>query len=246
MKNKNQTSKQQRLYKDFAEYYDLVYYKKDYKSESKKLIEIISKYKKNNGNELLEVACGTGKHLEYFKKKFNCTGIDINKGILDIARKRFPNINFKKADMVNFKINKKFDIITCLFCSIGYVQNYKNLNKTLENFYKHLNPGGIVLIEPWFTSQEYKEGSVHIDTYDKEELKICRMSYAWKKANLSIIQMDYLIAEKNKGINHFSEVHKLGLFEVDKTLELLKKAGFKSKYFKKGTGTGRGIYVGIK
>ena len=113
--------KAQILYKELAEYYDLIYSRKKYIQEADKLVKLISKYKKSDGNQLLEIACGTGHHLKCFESKFFCTGLDINERMLRVARKRVPEAVLHKADMVNFKLRKKFDVITCLFSSIGYV-----------------------------------------------------------------------------------------------------------------------------
>lgn len=68
----------QAIYRDIARYYDLIYIWKDYKTEADTIKKLISTYKKSDGNNLLEVACGTGHHLEYFQKDFACMGVDIN------------------------------------------------------------------------------------------------------------------------------------------------------------------------
>jgi ubiquinone/menaquinone biosynthesis C-methylase UbiE len=56
--------KQQAIYKELAKYYDLLYPDKDYKKESDKIRQIIKRYKKTGGNDLLELACGTGRHAQ--------------------------------------------------------------------------------------------------------------------------------------------------------------------------------------
>jgi ubiquinone/menaquinone biosynthesis C-methylase UbiE len=239
--------KEQRLYRDLAKYYDLIYSKKDYKAEVDELRKTILKYKKSKGKELLEVACGTGKHLQYLKSFFNCTGVDINKEILNIAKSRIKDVSFINANMINMNLKKKFDIITCLFSSIGYVQTYENLRKTVENFSKHLNKEGIVVIEPWFTKNSYKRGIVRINTHEDDKIKIARVSYSdIGERNLSIQNMNYLVGENGKGVKYFSEIHKLGLFETKKTLEIMKDAGFRAIYLKDGLKLKRGLYVCIK
>ncbi len=133
--------KNQSLYRELAPYYDFLYSKKNYEKEADKIIEIINRYKKSKGNNLLEVACGTGNYLHYFTKDFNCYGIDINQGVLDIAKRKVKLAKFKKEDMVNFSLGHKFDVIVCLFSSIGYVKTYSNLKKTIKNFSNHLEEG---------------------------------------------------------------------------------------------------------
>ncbi len=72
--------KKQSLYRELAEYYDLIYARKNYKKEIEKINKLIVKHKKSGGKSLLEVACGIGNHLQYFKQNFSCTGTDINQG----------------------------------------------------------------------------------------------------------------------------------------------------------------------
>ncbi len=237
--------KQQMLYRELGRYYDLIYSSKDYKKEAKKIVKLISRYKKSDGNELLEVGCGTGHHLKYLKNKFSCTGIDTNEGMLNVARKNVKGVVFKKADMKTLNLNKKFDIITCLFSSIGYVKTYINLRRTIKNFAKHLKTGGIIIIKPWLTKSAYKNGSLHMTTYDGKDMKIARIGVSGIKGNISILNMHYLIAEKNKGVKYYSDKHELGLFETGKTLKIMKECGLKSKFLKKGLMIDRGIYLGI-
>jgi ubiquinone/menaquinone biosynthesis C-methylase UbiE len=236
----------QSLYRDLAPYYDLIYTWKDYKKEVDKINKIIARYKKSNDKDLLEVACGTGHHLQYFKQNFSCTGTDINQGILNVAKKKTKNVIFKKADMINMNLNKNFDVITCLFSSIGYVKTYTNLQKTLKNFANHLKTGGVVIIEPWFTKSAYKAGSPHMITYESKDLKIARLVVSKVKGNVSEMDMHYLIAERNKEVKHFVDRHELGLFEIDKTLQFMKQAGLKTKYLKSGLMKDRGLFIGVK
>src|SRR3990167_8129216 len=96
-------------YKSLAKYYDLLNSEKDYQSEAKAINALIEKYKRSTNNSLLEVACGTGKHLQYLKDKFSVLGTDLNKEMLAAACQNFPDIPFKQADMINLNLKTKFD-----------------------------------------------------------------------------------------------------------------------------------------
>ncbi len=234
------------MYKELAKFYNLIYHWKDYEKESRKIKELIVKYKKSEGKKLLDVGCGTGIHLEYFKDIYSCTGVDLNDEILDIARENIKNVIFKQADMINLNLNSKFDIITCLFSVIGYVKSYSNLEKTIQSFASHLEKDGIIIIEPWFTKSAYWVGPPGMTTYDGEEIKIARLNSTKLEGDISVMEMYYLIAEKNKDVKYFVETHKLGLFEIDKFLEIMREAGFKSEFLEDGLMKERGLYIGIK
>lgn len=236
----------QAIYRDIARYYDLIYIWKDYKTEADTIKKLISTYKKSDGNNLLEVACGTGHHLEYFQKDFACMGVDINQWILNIAKKKHKNITFKKADMITLQLKKQFDIITCLFSSIGYVKTYENLEKSMNSFAKQLKVGGVVIIEPRFTAETYKAWSPHLSTYEDKDLKIARAVVSNKKGNLSIQNMHYLVAERNKEVKHYTDTHEMWLFEVEKTLAYMKKAWLTAKFLKHGLMKDRWLFIWVK
>lgn len=238
--------KKQVLYGELSKYYDLIYSFKDYKKEAVRIKALVSKYKKSEGKELLDVACGTGHHLNHLKEEFSCTGVDTSKEILEIARKNNEGIAFEDADMTTMDLGKRFDVITCLFSSIGYVKTYSNLEKTIRNFAEHLKKGGAVLIEPWFTKSAYIPGSPHMETYDGKDIKIARLSVSRVKGNLSVIDMHYLVAERDEDVKYFLDRHELGLFEIDQTLKILEEAGLQSRFLKHGLVDKRGMFVGTK
>jgi ubiquinone/menaquinone biosynthesis C-methylase UbiE len=238
--------KKQVLYGELAKYYDLIYSFKDYKKEAARIKALVSKYKKSEGKELLDVASGAGHHLGYLKEEFSCMGVDVSNEMLEVARKNVKEVVFKQADMTTLSLGKRFDVITCLFSSIGYVKTYKNLRRAIRNFSKHLKEGGVVLIEPWFTKSAYIPGSPHMSIYDGKDTKIARLNVSELRGNLSVMDMHYLVAEGGKRVRHFVDTHEMGLFEVDETLRIMKKAGLQSKFLKRGLMPERGMFVGVK
>ena len=148
------------MYRESARYYDEIYSYKDYKKEAEKIHRIIRKYKTNLGNSLLDVACGTGNHIQYLKPYYHVEGLDINQEMLAIARRKHPDIVFHKADMTNFNLGRQYDVIVCLFSAIGFVQNVPKLRRTMRSITKHLRPGGVVIVEPWLSPKVFKGGTV--------------------------------------------------------------------------------------
>lgn len=238
--------KKQQIYRDLARYYDLIYSWKDYEKEAKRIKRLIAIYKRSEGNELLETACGTGKHILYLKKDFNILATDVNPGILRVARKNVRGVRFRKADMATLNMRKTFDVIICLFSSIGYVKTYANLKRTIENFSLHLKQGGVVIIEPWFTKSTYKTGMIHMTVYEDDAVKIARQNVSRSRGNISVLDMHYLVAEQGKGIKHIVDRHELGMFETKKFLSCMRRSGLRSRFLKNGLMKDRGVYIGVK
>jgi len=234
-----------------AGYYDRIYSWKQYALEAEALKKLIRKYKRAKGMGLLDVACGTGKHLQYLKGEFHCMGVDRSEHMLAQARRNNPGIVFAPADMVQLNLHACFDTIICMFSSIGYVKTYPNLEKTIRNFYSHLNTGGVVIIEPWFTRATFKKGVPHITTYGDDHTKIARLDVSNVRGGISVLDMHYLIAERNQAVKHYVDRHEIGMFESSRILSSMKKAGFQAKLLrgklnKTSREEDRGLFVGVK
>ena len=236
----------QLLHNNLSKYYDRVYSFRDYLDEAVRLQNLIIKYSESGGNSLLDVACGTGLHIKYLKDDFVCTGVDISKSMLKIARKNVKGVTFKEADMKTLRLRKQFDVIVCLLSSIGYVKTAARLEKTIQNFSKHLKKGGLALVEPSHAKSAYVNGEPRITTYDGREVKIARVNYTNFRQATAVLSMHLLIAERGKDAKYYVDRHELGLFGINTTLRIMKAAGLKSKYLKSGLMSGRELFVGIK
>ena len=236
-----------RMYRDLAKYYDLIYSWKNYKKEALKVRSLIRKYKRSDGKELLDVGCGTGRHLLYLRRWFSCTGVDASGEMLKVAKKSVKGVHFKKADMTKMNLNKKFDIITSLFSAIGYAKTYGDLERAIKNFSRHLKKGGLVIVEAWLTPKTYKSGNPHLVTYIGKDLKIARLDIPRRRGNISVLDLHFLIGEKNRPVRYLVDHQELGLFSTKETLHLLRKHGFDARFIKVFDYRGnRGLFVCIK
>lgn len=223
------------IYSSGAKYYDKIYSFIDYKKEVDLLTSFIKKYKSNKGNSLLDVACGTGNHIPFFKKEYDITGIDKSAEMIKIAKSKIKDVDFIISDMLNLNLNKKFDVILCLASSISYLENYTNLKKVIKIFSGHLNPGGVLIIEPWQTKNgDNISGKPYLLTFDTEDVKIARVGVMKKRGIVSVLETSYLIAERDKKIKYFNETHNLVNYDDKKFLNIMNNSGLKSHIEKSG------------
>jgi hypothetical protein len=108
----------------------------------------------------------------------------------------------------------------------------------------HLQPGGILLLEPWFTPQEWRSGTVHAQFVNEPELKIARINTSATEGSVSLMEMHYVIGTPS-GTEHFVERHELGLFEHSQIENALNAANCAVSYFPDAPG-GRGLFLGKK
>ena len=98
------------------------------------------------GGKILDAGCGPGVDVVYIASKgFDVIGVDLSEKMLEIAKRKNPRIFFQKADIrkLNFKPNT-FDGVIASFSLIHIPK--KDVNKTVDNFYKLLKPRGVIYI----------------------------------------------------------------------------------------------------
>ncbi len=137
------------MYRDLAVYYDRIYSKKPYRAQTAVLVRLARRFGRSGGRRWLDVACGTGRHLEYLRREFEVTGVDLSGTMLRLARRRLPGVRLVRADMRSFALGERFDVVSCLFSAIGYLRNEREIRQAFRAFASHLLPGGVLLIEPW-------------------------------------------------------------------------------------------------
>ena len=233
---------QQGLYGKFAKYYDKIYDFKDYKMEAEAVSTLIKKHKLSTGNTLLDLGCGTAKHLQYLTE-YECTGVDLSEELLEIAKANVPGAQFICADMRSFHTGEKYDIIISLFSSIGYLTAIEDLRKMILKSFMHLKTGGVFIFEPWI-SPELFSARTTLNTIEEEGNKIVRLISSSRKDNASVLDIHWLIAEVDQQILHFSEKHEMGLFSKETISEVLESENFKVTY--RDDLLGRGLFIAQK
>ncbi|MFL5493747.1 MAG: class I SAM-dependent methyltransferase [Gemmatimonadales bacterium] len=224
-----------------APYYDYIYHFLDY-ADAAARVRTRVQADHPEARTLLDVACGTGKHLEYLSRDYQVAGLDLNPELLQAARRRCPGIPLHQGNMTEFDLPSRFDVITCLFSSIAYIRTLDNLRRALVNFARHLTPGGLVLIEPWFTPESFWTGTVTTNFADAPDLKIVWMYTSTREDRLGVLDIHYLIG-RSSGVEHFTERHEVGLFTHEEYLAAIRDAGLRPEHDAVGLFR-RGLYIG--
>ena len=230
------------MFQHSAQLYDRIYAFKDYRAEAEMLVDLIRRDLRSGGRRLLDVACGTGLHLQFLRAAFDVEGLDLDGELLEIARQRLPGVPLHQGDMIDFDLGRPFDVVTCLFSSIGYVRTLDNLHKAVGTMAAHLLPGGLLLVEPWFTPAAWQPNTVHALLIDDPELKIARINTSFDDGRLSYFDLHYLVGTP-AGTEHLIERHELGLFEQEEMVGAFEAAGLAVTYDPQGP-MGRGLYTG--
>ena len=226
------------------ELYDAIYSFKEYGQEAEAIDYLIQEHKKSPGNALLDVACGTGKHIWYLRDKYKCTGLDLSAELLRAARDRNPDVAFFPGDMRDFDLGEFYDVVTCLFSAIGYCRTFTELESAFMSFSKHLAPGGIAIVEPWIFPENWLGSRIALNVVDEPEYKASRMIRSGREGNLSVLRMSFMVGTP-EGVECWEDTSELGLYTQPEYEAAMKRAGL-DPIFVEGGITGRGLFIGSR
>jgi demethylmenaquinone methyltransferase / 2-methoxy-6-polyprenyl-1,4-benzoquinol methylase len=116
-------------------------------------------YDKSSIEKIVDVACGTGDMIEFWQnvaKKNginleNIVGVDPSIGMMDVAKKKLPEVQFIEAGAAQMPLeNGSADII-----SISYgIRNVVQRQEAFDEFSRVLKKGGLVVISEFTKNQK--------------------------------------------------------------------------------------------
>lgn len=138
---------------DYAQTYDQTSsHFKDYVQEARFLHDLIRRLRPR-AQTLIDIACGTGTHLlELARRGFHCIGVDIDPGMLAVARDKARDqgltVRLVAGDMRDFFLKAAADIAINMFYSFHNVlYTAAEQIRCLKAIRRVLNPRGLLLME---------------------------------------------------------------------------------------------------
>ncbi|HSF99940.1 MAG TPA: class I SAM-dependent methyltransferase [Vicinamibacterales bacterium] len=227
---------------DRARLYDILYRAaKDYETEAAKL-EAVVRARRATAATLLDVACGTGEHARHLSRRgFRVDGVDKQRSHVALARRKNPAGSFHVGDMRDFDLGRQYDVVVCLFGSIGYARDRAGLGRAVRAMARHVAREGLLLVEPWFEPGQLQDGRVMTLTAEQDGVTISRMSHLEIEGRVSRLRFEYLIGDAT-GLRRSREHHELGLFTRTEMETAFQAAGLRVELDPEGLAS-RALYV---
>lgn len=141
--------------------------------------EFITEIEEKENKVLIDIGCGTGRHLELAEKKGfkknHCIGLDYSEGQLEVtAEKGFTTIH---CDMTNLLVDSKsVDFILCI-ATHHHLLNREEQLKALQEMERILKDDGRVLLSNWFPSEEFIEEQVEKGKFEFINESLVKVKY---------------------------------------------------------------------
>lgn len=229
-----------------AEVYDLIMggRGKDWAAEAADVAALI-RTRHGTAATLLDVACGTGAHLAAFAGLFDdVAGVELSGPMREIAARRVPAVPVHPGDMRDFDLGRTFDAVCCLFCSVGYMPTPPDLEAAIATMARHLAPGGVLVVEPWWFPERYLDGYVAGDIARDGHRVVSRVTHTTRQGRTTRMEVCYVVAD-GAGMRQFTEYEVDTLFTREEYEAAFARAGCAVEYLEGGP-TGRGLFVGVR
>ena len=96
----------------------------------------------------MDLACGTGILCQILHKEgITASGMDFSSGMIDIARASSPEIHYDVADMITYRPDKQFDLVTCTGDAINHIGQLTDVEKIFQNVFAYTCPGGYFVFD---------------------------------------------------------------------------------------------------
>jgi dTDP-3-amino-3,4,6-trideoxy-alpha-D-glucopyranose N,N-dimethyltransferase len=228
---------------DAARWYDAFYSDADYRWEARRVLSEI-RARNPHAQSLLDVGCGSGRHLAHFARELDCVGLDLDRGALRLARERVPaGTRLVHGDLTRLALDRRFDAITSLFSAIGFARTAPTMRRVVRSFARGLTPGGVVVIEPWrFAGDPVPRPTRETATLDGTRL--VRVITETVTRGVTRLDISYTATSGDR-TRVRNDVHELGLFSREQYATALTDAGFDVEFDPVGL-TYRGLFIGVR
>lgn len=125
----------------------------------------------------LDLACGTGILCELLHKNgIQASGADLSEGMIEIARKNNPDICYEVADMIQYRPQRTFDLVTCTGDALNHIIDLGDVEQIFHNVRSYLNKDGYFIFDILNEKEVPQEEPIPLDFSDtvKAEFRITR------------------------------------------------------------------------
>jgi len=133
-------------------YFDIAFQYRDIGKECDFAESVLELFSKTENRRVLDVYCGTGRHLfEFSRRGYKTDGLDTSETMLEFIREHDEyskyNPNLWQSEIENFDTDKEYGLLTNMLTSFNYIITNEDVLTHLNSAAKALSHGGLYFIE---------------------------------------------------------------------------------------------------
>ncbi len=209
------------MYKQICDYYDYIF------PQNIKQLEFIESIKSLTKDELvLDVGAATGNLSELISRKARLIGIDLDEGLLAVAKKKY-DLDFRKMNMLDIdSLEEQFDRVVSFGNTLVHLENEETIALFFQKVFAVLKDDGYFMVQILNYEKILSEQIRELPLIDNEQVRFIR-KYEFLDDKLQFLTDLYI---KNEDTNLEGSIF-LYPIKRAKIKELLLKTGFKNIEF---------------
>lgn len=203
------------LYKDFSKVYDECEVSDYSISFGNAMLDYLNRMHNNETfKKNLDICCGTGTLCNFFKDNgIETKGVDISKEMLDIARDKYPDIEFIECDVMKYQDDGTYDFVTSTDDAMSHLVDASDVRKVFRNVNNLLRVNGLFIFDiNYFQLISFEKRDKSLDDYRrltyhlKRDGKIITYNVEYYEENEllwkgKVLERDYSIEEITQILN---------------------------------------------
>jgi SAM-dependent methyltransferase len=220
------------LYGDLAWLWPVLSPPESYAAEAKSLGEHYARLRRKPRGArptLLDLGAGGGHVIARLARRFDCTAVDRSRAMLELCARLVPEAERVVADLRSVRLERRYDVVL-LHDAADYLLSKADIRAALRTASAHLDPGGVLLVAPTYTREDFTDGEFAEDGASTEDARIQYSSLVHdpnpNDTRYELVLV-YLIHElERRRVRVVEDRHQCGLFERSDWLDLFDAAGF--------------------
>ena len=168
----------------------------------------------------MDLGCGTGVLCRILQSEgIEAAGMDFSSGMIAIARQDSPEIPYEVADMITYRPEKQFDLVTCTGDVLNHIPALTDIRRIFENVYAYTRSGGHFIFDILNEQEVSTSEPFEMDFTDKIRVWFQMTRPGEKQVNLKIRVFE-------DGKEQFEENIRETVHDPRAICDLLRQAGF--------------------
>jgi ubiquinone/menaquinone biosynthesis C-methylase UbiE len=194
---------------------------------------------KKYGPKALELGVGTARlAINLAKAGIETWGIDTSQYMLNAADQKIKKLRAKvrnrlhlrKADVIDFQLPEKFNLIYFPSSSFDHIINPDDQQRALENIKLHLTPNGAYIFDLYLVSNLKQDKGWFIERKKKDDSKyVLRTGYQATDLEKKIMTLNmwYEVYKNGRMTERYHEGSKVYIHSAEGIRKLLNETGFR-------------------
>ena len=217
------------LYSDFTDWYLLLTAAEDYAEEADFYLRQLAQALGQTPQTLLELGAGSGNNAWHYKRAVPRVMLtDLSPRMVALSQAQNPECEHAVGDMRTLRLGETFDAVF-IHDAISYLTTEADLRQAIETAFVHCRPGGVVLLAPDATRENYRDETDHggHDGDDGRALRYLEWTVDPDPSDSTYLcDYTYVMRQPGQPTRVMTEQHVMGLFAEADWLRLMSDVGF--------------------